>query len=261
LKGPAPIIYVVAPEANSAITRRLRGAALSFGVTLKVVPHSRNLPSAPENNAILLMPSSMKLALSDNHESCWQRIFLLSTESAFSLDGTSRLIYTPRSSGNTQDLNIIYALFISAGINLQAEWYAAKLSGECNFAEFSALMTPWLKSLKIYSYDPISVVMKAVNTVANKLGSLNVRFFMASDGYSFDVKISVADCKIEDQKILADLLSCPVANLIFIRHDGTNFEITIKCNLAPSEVRQIKVIENTSSLGSNSAEQSEREAS
>ncbi len=261
LKGPAPIFYIISPEGNSAAMRKLKGTALALGQCVKVVDQIKSLPSIPEPNSVLLLPEGMKLPHSDDHESSWAQIYILSNQSPKKLSGNSKIILPSNQVGLTLDLTLLQALMHTYGIHPQSSWYASSISFSSGIAESHTNLIPWAKQYRIVNYPSFTAIAKGLALLSEKLADRLTTYELSTDGLTLDFKIT-SDTKSEDEQLLiCDLLTPAAASVVVIHRSQTQISLRIIIELNGVQSRLIRIVTNTENMNSDTEHSSEREAS
>ncbi len=78
-------LYIVTPDANAAVLKRLRGLGVAMGVNVIPVNHRSELPSNPLRGDILLCPEHLLNPTSTVH--LWPNVFIVSSK--LKLDNTT----------------------------------------------------------------------------------------------------------------------------------------------------------------------------
>ena len=68
-------LYIVTPDANAAVLKRLRGIGISMGVSITPVSHVSDLPISTHNSDLLLIPDHLLNAESPAHK--WPNVFAI----------------------------------------------------------------------------------------------------------------------------------------------------------------------------------------
>lgn len=261
MKGPALTIYFIAAEANSAAMRKLKGTALALGVLVKIVESVRQLPLVPEPNSILVLPESVKLGKSDDHDSSWLKIYILSSHSNFTFSEVSKISMPSASSGLQPDMKLLHAILFGNGINPQALWYASSGHFDCLFDHAKSKFEHWFRSHKVNNYPAISAFTQSLDTLALKFAGRKLKASISTDGFTAEIALSANTHSKEEQKVLIDLISYPFANWMIASVDENFSSIRFQCDLNSTHNKLIRIIQIKSLAHGESTDTSDREAS
>ena len=238
---PALNLYVVAPEASGFNTRRLKGNAHAYGLTLHVVDRAAELPSIPMPHSILITPDTEKPRYFDNHDEGFQKIFLLTDrENALSCKG-SAIFAAPGPSNPAHDTKLLAGLLLISEQPLKPAWHAIETSGRIPLESLPEFVRTWSKSCGTNTLPIVRETTKWLSSIPNQENS-RPAYRASCDGHSWSLEISFPRGDGQDWYQILRKLHMPSAHTLLVHRGIDHLSINIQAELTSHPTRQIMII-------------------
>lgn len=214
MSSRVPNVYIIASDATGFALRKLKGLASSLGIKLHVIHDPKALPTSPDDNSLIIVRDNIKIPFSENHDTNWHKIFLVSAATENSASGRlSQIIIAPGAAAVVSNPQLFYAILTLYDISLSPTWHLSVAEGECPAPQIKTILANWAASLKMTSYPLIQSLLNGIQTNTENLSDLKVRYRFRSDGHGLNV---IFDIETESKEVLKSIRKsfvCPEAHI------------------------------------------------
>ena len=236
-KSPVKI-YLLAPEANAQLIRRLRGFGMASGIFVDVAMQLSELPELPDQNATLIISES----LVKNHLPVlqhWPRIVITSLEPY--VVGSESGIFL---SSETHDKFATWMQITSTTIAMQStkhqphSWQCVHKQWIDTLAAVTANFRKWTRKFKISSYAPIHKLLRDLDRLATEHGLMKTQLQASVDASALTLTIALSQETGMTSKKLEDLINAPLMTYTSLRQQRGEILLQMRIDLAkPSDVK------------------------
>lgn len=256
-------LYIVTPDANAAIMRRLRGLGVSMGVPITPVSSASDLPKKSQDDAFLIIPEQFMGPHSLLRD--WSNTFVICTGPKDPRSSNFNTIHVQRGMDGQIDWCYI-ATYMVKNVILKSNfgaWFSIEHKVVSKHSIPSKEFTIWARSFTALSTQKIERISNSLRTLE--------RLISATNKTSFNLRITLESRSLGLALALDDTPSVDLENIIHI-FDGLEFchEATFSLHGQPT-IKAHFYLDSTSSnrllariihpLGASSTTAKSREAS
>lgn len=232
-------LFIVAPDANAATLKKLRGIGVATGISIVAVQSLSELEAPPPSLSTLLLPDYL---LEQGYATKgWHQIFEISQSPYIRSSGDRNIIASKTTLSNGPDWIQITNQFVRhlAQANTSCRWYSIQSSWAFTQQPIATELTTWMTHHQIKKTSRLSVLLKsldALNQLASaenpnhSLRTMNVML----DTKHFEVKLEISyPIPLDLDRLQNAFSSLDSSLLIFTKtNDSLRVEIQLPLNMS-----------------------------
>jgi len=238
-------IYIIAPEANAAVMKKLRGLGVAFGVSVEPFLNISELPERPNPNSILLIPEHVV----DRKfpKDSWQNIFLIGRGRRAKLRNQTGLILLNCDEDTTIDWAAVTEMAIKFILKPDhcTPWYAIRtevdLTSSTSAQEFSA----WCKRQKSPPFSTFARLQKNLENLDKMTSGKNLKgsyLAISVDSTFLQLKLRLQTSEPLDPELVVEQFPSQNTPLTSVHQGPGIFEIRYFVNLTSSQSSRLSIL-------------------
>ncbi len=229
-------LFIVAPDANAATLKKLRGIGVATGTSIVAVQSVSDLETPPPPLSTLLIPDHLLEQGYPTKE--WHRVFEISQSPCVrrSMDRNIIASKTPLSGGHDwiQIVNQFVRHFVEA--NTSCRWYSIQSSRAFQSQQIAFELTNWMTQHQIKKTSRLSVLQKSLDALDQMASSENLNHQLRTmdvilDTKHFEIKLTMPCPSPFDLERIVNVFSSLDASLLIFTKTTDSIVIEIQLSL------------------------------
>lgn len=232
-------LFIVAPDANAATLKKLRGIGVATGTSIVAVQSVSDLETPPPSLSTLIIPDYILEQGYSTKE--WHRIFEISQNPHIRRSRDRNIIASKTSLNSGHDWIQITSQFVRHFVdaNTSCRWYSIKSSWAFTSQQITTEVTNWMTQHQIKKTSRLSVLLKSLDAldqmashekVNHRLRTIDIRL----DTKHFDIRLAMpCPSPIDLDRLQGAFSSLDTSLLIFTKTDDSILvEIQLPLNIS-----------------------------
>jgi len=229
-------LFIVAPDANAATLKKLRGIGVATGISIVAVQSLSELEAPPPSFSTLLIPDYLLDQAYPNKE--WRQVFEISQSPYIQSSRERNIIASkpPLSAGH--DWIQITNQFVRhlAQANTSCRWYSIQSSWAFTSQQITTELTTWMTHHQIKKTSRLSVLLKSLDALDQLASAENINHRLRTmnvmlDTKHFEIKLEMPCPSPFDLDRLMNVLSSLDASLLIFTKTNDSLRVEIQLPL------------------------------